>query len=268
MVQSRYQALNLSFEQAEVVYRFEQERDTHSGEHFFSQWEAWDFEMVTFKDILKEEQLAIYLRNHEEEVKAYEKQLVEEDNSEVQLKQLSYMTRMLAYYRDELIPGLRKSEELRRYVSIAGIGENNKLKYLKEEYRKYLPGIRTRILVNHFRQNRTFKPNELKHALLRYSINDVWPDYERFYRSMDTPTRAVADYLSDKVTRYFGEIKDLLEQSLHDRQRFMDNLSKEFFGNIGGWHVYKEITPEEELKAFRMSLLLIDTSVQNTHLNL
>lgn len=268
MIQSRYEAYNLSFEQAQAVSRFEQERDASSGEHFFSQWEAWDFEMVTFREILNEEQLALYLRNHEAEVKAYEKQLIEQDNSEMQIRQLTYMTRILAYYRDELIPGLWKSEELRRYVSIAGIGENNKLKYLKEELRKYLPGIRTRILINHFRQNKTFRPNALKHALLMHSINDVWPDYDQFYHSMDTPTKAMADFLEHKVARYFRDIKKILEQSLKERQHFVDSLFKEFFSHEGGWHAYIETTPEQELKTFSMSLLLLDTSVLNTHLNL
>lgn len=268
MVQSRYQPYNLTFEQAEAIHQFEQERDAHdlSWKHFFSQWEEWDFEMVSFREILKEEQLALYLSNHEAEVKAYEKQLVEQDNSETQMKQLAYATRMLDYYRNELIPGLWKSEELRRYVSIAGIGENNKLNYLKEELKKYLPGIRKQILVNHFRQNKTYRPNELKCALLRHSINDVWPDYASFYHSMDTPSRAVADFLNDKVARYFTEIKQLLEQSIKHRQDFIDSLYKEFFSNEGGWHVHREITPEEELKIFRMSLFLADTSVLNTHI--
>ena len=261
MVQLRYQSYNLSLEQAEAVYRFERERDSYSEKHFFSQWEEWDYEMATFREILKDEQLALYLSNHEAEVKAYEKQLIEQDDIEMQVKQLNYQTRIHAYYRDELIPGLRKSEELRRYVFIVGLGEKNKLNYLKEEFRKYLPGVRTQILISHFRHNRTFRPNELKHALLRHSINDLWPDYEPFYHSMDTPTKAVADYLEHKVARYFMDIKKLLEQNIKDRQRFMESLSKEFFSNMGGWHVYKEITPEEELKTFSMSLLLLDPGV-------
>ncbi|SIN68629.1 hypothetical protein [Chitinophaga niabensis] len=270
MVQSRYHAYNLSFEQAEAVYRFEQERDAHalSWKHFFSQWEEWDFEMATFREILKEEQLALYLSNHEVEVKAYEKELIEQDNSEMQVKQLTYTARMLAYYKDELIPGLQKKEEVRRYVSIACMGEKNKLNYLQEELKKYLPGVRKEILINHFRQYKTFRPNELKHALLRHSINDVWPDYEKFYQSMDAPTRAIADFLESKVTGYFRDIKKLLEQSIKDRQHFADSLYKEFYSNEGGWHVYRETTPEKELKTFCMSILLISTSVLYTHLNL
>lgn len=268
MVQSRYHPYNFSFEQAEAVYGFEQERDASSGTNFFSQWEEWDFEMATFREILNEEQLALYLVNHEAEVKAYEKQLTEQDNSETQIKQLTYMTRMLAYYRNELIPGLQKNEEVRRYLSIARIGENNKLNYLKEEFKQYLPGVRKQTLINHFRQNRTFRPNALKHALLMHSINDVWPDYEPFYHSMDTPTRAVADFLEHKVTRYFAEIKKILEQNIAHRQGFMDRLFKEFFSHEGGWHVYRETTPEAALKTFSMSLLLLETSVLNTHLNL
>ncbi|WP_343306839.1 hypothetical protein AAHN97_06965 [Chitinophaga niabensis] len=267
MIQSRYQAYNLSFEQAEMVNRFEQERDASSMEHFFSQWEEWDFEMVTFREILNEEQLALYLVNHEAEVKAYEKQLTEQDNSETQMKQLAYMTSILAYYRNELVPGLQKNEDLRRYVTIVRM-RDTKFNYLKEEFKQYLTGARKQILINHFRQNRTFRPNALKHALLMHSINDVWPDYEQFYHSMDTPTRAVADFLENKVTRYFSDIKKILEQSLRERQGFMDSLYKEFFSHEGGWHAYIAITPEKELKTFSMSLLLMETSVLNTHLNL
>jgi len=260
MVQSRYQPYNLSLEQAEAVCRFEQERDIPSMKHFFSQWEEWDFEMVTFREILDAEQLALYLVNHEAEVKAYEKQLIEQDNSETQIKQLTYTTRMHAYYKNELVPGLQKDENVGRYLTITRMMDN-KFTYLKEECKQYLSGIRKQILINHFRQNRTFRPNELKHALLRHSINDVWPDYESFYHSMDIPTKAVAEFLEEKVTRYFSPIKNLLEQSIKDRQRFVEGLSKEFFSDMSGWHVYKEVTPEEELKSFSMSLLLMDTSV-------
>lgn len=43
LARSRYQYLNLTYEQAEKIYKYEQERDTYSDKHFFSDWEEWDY---------------------------------------------------------------------------------------------------------------------------------------------------------------------------------------------------------------------------------
>ena len=39
LVQGRYQYLNLTYEQAEKIYKYEQDKDTYSDKHFFSAWE-------------------------------------------------------------------------------------------------------------------------------------------------------------------------------------------------------------------------------------
>lgn len=262
-VQERYPIYNLSFEQAEKVYQFEQERDAHSEKDFFSEWEQWDFELATFREILKGEQLALYLSNHEAEIKAHEQHLIKEDNSERQLKQLEYVNRIIDYFQHEFVPGLLKNETVRR-VAFVMYMEGNKLTYLEKEYKKHCAGIKKQIHIKHFRHNRTFRPNELKQALLHHSINYIWPNYDQFYHSTDKATQAVGDFLYERISRYFKSEHAFLTQAIEENQRFMNALFKEFFGDMSGWHAYIEPSREDELKSFCMSLLLLDAGAKES----
>lgn len=52
---------------------------------------------------------------------------------------------------------------------------------------------------------------------------------------------------------------------MKNKKQFFDNLYQEFYGKErGGWHVVIHTSPEEELSAVYMSLLLTDASVLNT----
>ncbi|MRG45218.1 hypothetical protein GFS24_08835 [Chitinophaga sp. SYP-B3965] len=261
LVQGRYQQYNLSFEQAEKICRFEQERDAPSDKHFFSQWEQWDFELVTFREVLQGEQLALYLSDHEAEIKAYEQYLINEDNSERQLKQLQYVNRIIDLHQNEFVPGLLKQEQVRMAISYMRM-EGNKLTYLKEEYKKHYTSVKKEIQISYFRQNRTFRPNELKQALLHHSLNYIWPNYASFYRGADKATQAVGDFLCERAMRYFKSEQAFLAQVAKGNQARMNTLYKEFFGEMSGWHVHIEPSPEEELKSFCMGLILLDAGAE------
>lgn len=49
LVKDRNHALNLTFEQAEEVYKYEQDKDIGSEKLYFSTWEEWDYELSSFK---------------------------------------------------------------------------------------------------------------------------------------------------------------------------------------------------------------------------
>lgn len=49
LVKERYHALNLTFEQAEQVYKFEEDKSIYSEKHYFSTWEEWDYELLTLR---------------------------------------------------------------------------------------------------------------------------------------------------------------------------------------------------------------------------
>lgn len=260
LVQGRYQQYNLSFEQAEKVYQFELDRDAPSDKHFFTQWELWDFELVTFKEILNEEQLTLYLSEHEREMREHEKFLIEQDNSEYQLKQLEYANGIIDFYKNDFIPSVRMNENIRMYMASV-LFEMHKVTYLKEEFRKYLSTTKREILISSFRNNRTFKPNELKQTLLWHRINSIWPNYQQFYNNMDKPTQGVADFLYERLMLGFKDKNELLTLNINRKKHFLGDIFAKFYGDIGGWHVtIGELSPEEELRSFCMSVLLLDNT--------
>ncbi|PSL44252.1 hypothetical protein CLV51_106118 [Chitinophaga niastensis] len=63
-----------------------EDKDAYSEEHAFSIWEGLDFELTTFKEILKDEQLEIFLVHLQ--VQDNERHMTEQDNSDRQLRQL------------------------------------------------------------------------------------------------------------------------------------------------------------------------------------
>ena len=79
LVKERFGHLNLTFEQAEKVYLHEKEEMIPSEKHFFSAWEKWDFDLSSFRKILDKKQLQIFEKGHQENIKRYEKSLVEND---------------------------------------------------------------------------------------------------------------------------------------------------------------------------------------------
>lgn len=48
LVKDRNYALNLTFEQAEEVFKFEQSKSSYSEKFYFSTWEELDYELSTF----------------------------------------------------------------------------------------------------------------------------------------------------------------------------------------------------------------------------
>ncbi|HEX8356542.1 MAG TPA: hypothetical protein VF610_03990 [Segetibacter sp.] len=48
LVRNRYEYLNLTYEQAEEIHKYQQDKDTYSNKHFFSFWEEQDYELTIF----------------------------------------------------------------------------------------------------------------------------------------------------------------------------------------------------------------------------
>lgn len=258
LVKQRYGAYNLSYEQAEQVYRYEEDKSAHSEEHFFSAWEELDFELATFKEILQGEVLALFLSHHQARVQEMERQMREGDDGEWQMKNLKYASEISRYYKEVFIPSLWKNADARTFQRFMFMDED-KIIYLKAQYRKYLAARRKEILVSHYRHNKTLRPNELKQQLLHHSNAIVWPDYYKFYRKADVPTKSVGDFLYKHVTYRQERMNEFIKRSMEESKRFFNDLFKQYFGDARGWHVISSnLSEEEEIGNFRMNLLLLD----------
>jgi len=168
LVRDRNQYLNLTFEQAERVYKYEQDKDTYSEKHFFSVWEEWDYELTTFREILHDDQLKNYETFLRENIQRYEQSLIEQDGEKA--NEIAHNEELINFYETQFLPDFFKDPFLRFcWLSI----DRAKIEYLRKEYKRFLNDTKKSILTSHFRHNRTFKPNELKASLLRLKLSYI-----------------------------------------------------------------------------------------------
>lgn len=231
-IQRRYQAthgLRLTFEQAEKIYEFEQVKDMPSDKHYFSIWEELDFEYTTFADILSPEQFDTYKLKHQELIRLNEHQLAQQDQE--YSSPLESAKELLLFYENTLVPEIA-TQRLKFWNIING--EQEKIEYLKAEYRKYLTNRRKFILSDHFRNGKTLQPRLLQLSLLNHKMCCLVPDYSSFRASMDQPTTVVAEYLETKLKKVAMRIIDPLNNAL----KILQERNREHDKNdIKGWHV-------------------------------
>jgi hypothetical protein len=254
LVRDRHQYLNLTYEQAEKVYKYEQDKDTYSDKHYFSAWEEWDYELTTFREILTGEQLKNYEASLQANIQHFEQSLIEQDNEKT--NEVAYNEELLRFYETHLLPELFEDHFLRFGWLLS---DKAKVEYLRNEHKHFLNDTKKEILTNHFRHNRTLKPNELKASLLRYKLLSAFPDYTSFKYKMDEPTRSVAQYLEQKLQYLPEETENLLTRKFQELKEFNNANLKKHYGDIRGWHVIAgRSSPEEERKHRNMTLLLLN----------
>lgn len=255
LVKQRYPALNLTFEQAEQVYRYEQETRTYSLKHSFSVWEEWDYELTTFRQILDTDQIRIYENNLAESVKSYENDLVEQDSERT--NKIEYYNEILNYYENIFLPDFFKDPFLSSFIWLNP--DKAKIEFLRAEYKSFLNDTKKAILTNHFRYYRSFKPNELKESLLQHKLCYLWPNYLSFKYSMDEATKAVDFYIKNKIKQFPETTEALVTNRLAGLKTFNESNFKKYHQETKGWHfVIGQLTSEEEREHRVMTLLLLD----------
>lgn len=256
LVQDRHQYLSLTYEQAEKIYRFEQDKDIYSNKHFFSFWEERDYELATFSEILNDEQLRIYKTFFKKGIEGYERSLIELDTKKA--NEIAYNEELLNFYETQFFPEFFKDPfHLLHFGSF--YNEKSKIEFLKAEYKRFLNDTKREILTSHFRHSRTFQPNELKVSLLRHKLSCVLPSYISFKQQMDEPTKAVTYYLKQKLRYLPDKTEELLKRKFKESKEFNKINRQKHFGKIKGWLVIAEhLTVEEEKERRRMTFLLFD----------
>lgn len=252
-VQSRYKATNridLTKDQAEKVFLYEQEKNSGSSKYFFSTWEELDYEEVKFREILTSSQFDNYMSDRPDHLKQIEDSLIENDKQ--YLPQLNAAEERLDYYKNNFVPSLRRNLMLSHAVLNS---EKEKVDFLKSEYKKYLVDAKRQILVNHFRHSKTFQPIVLKLNLLLHEEMCLLPDYLSFKAVMDPATKAVADFLIEKLAIVSQNLSDAIKQTMSDLKLFNARNIAKHMGEVRGWHATIQIDNEKEQL---MSVVLFD----------
>jgi hypothetical protein len=150
------------------------------------------------------------------------------------------------------IPSLRK--ELFTFYN-AFNPEREKVNFLKSEYKIFLTDEKKQILVNHFRHSKTLQPTILKLSLLRHEQICLVPDYFAFKRTFDTATKAVANFLLEKLLRISDNLSDALKQAMNELKEFDTKNTAKHMGEVRGWHVPLPVNDKTEELMF---VLLLD----------
>lgn len=225
--------IELTDQQAEKVLSYEAEKSSGSSSYFFSAWEELDYEQDKFQEILTPAQFADYLSGKPARIKQIEKSLI--DNDQQYLSQLNAVEERMIYYQETLIPALRN--DLRVYCSNFLYGKE-KVDFLRSEFKKYLADSKRRMLVEHYRHNKTFQPTVLKVSLLLHKQACLYPDYFSFKATMDAPTKAVADYLFERLLRIAEELQNALKDTMDKLKDFSTSNFVKHFGEPQGWHAF------------------------------
>jgi hypothetical protein len=258
LVQDRHQYLHLSFEQAEKIFRYEKDRDNFSYKHHLTVWEEWEYERTVYREILDSEQYKNYERLMESGT-PHEQVLIEQDKETATA--IPFVEEQLRFYENEFLIALFKQGV---FQPAALLPEKSKTAYLRNEYASFLNDTKKRIIVNHFRNYRAFRPNELKLSLLQHQAAYIIPDYFSFRNQMDTPTRAVAEFM---LQQYLYVNTEPLACKLAEVKTYNKALSiRQYGGEIPGWHVGEAppLSPKEARELHTMIWLLADIHKYNT----
>ncbi|HEY0769448.1 MAG TPA: hypothetical protein VGD31_03880 [Sphingobacteriaceae bacterium] len=254
LVSTRNHYLNLTFEQAEKVYKFEQDKGIYSESQIFSAWEFLDYEKTVFGEILNAEQFEKYLEHISENIKHIEQGLIEQDRERINY--IAYYKEIISFYETHILPDLFNSA----FIHVNWfLNDKPKVVYLRSAYQQFLNERKKEILINHFRYNRTFKPNELKVSLLRHKFAYIFPDYGAFKFKMDEPTKAIARYLTTKYQQLPKQLEELFESKFAELKDFNQKKNKKYFGERNSAIIIEtQLTEEERKEHLSMSFLLLD----------
>lgn len=257
IVKDRYHSLQLTFEQAEQVYKFEQDKGVYSADHSFSFWEERDYDYSMFKKVLNPEQLVIFEEWRNNTLESYQRSLVEQDQRN--LIEIERHQQLFNYYNEQLLPTFFDNAVIMAFPMFSK--DKMKIDFLKAEYKQFLNEQKKRILVSHFRDNRIFAPNQLKASMLRHNLDYLWPEYDHFKSLMDEPTKSIAYYLTNQFRHYFNEYKDIVEKQFKALEVFQrENYSLHYGTTKDGWRreIVIETNLEEQREYTTMCLLLLD----------
>ncbi|RYZ79714.1 MAG: hypothetical protein EOP04_27245 [Proteobacteria bacterium] len=256
IIQDRYHPYKITLAQAQLIEKYEQEKNSFPSEHYLSVWEEMDYERSYFQEIFTAKQMKVYEEHHQNAVDRYRDSLIEGDSRHQ--KEVGYLEEQLHFVENKLLPSLQGKEMMMLNVWIRD--EPTKYAFLRSEYQQFLLRHKAQIITAHFRHYRTYQPTLLKASLLRHDILSLWPDYAHFKGSVDEPTKAVANHLEQKVKRVPDDTASFIQKKMQPFSAFHSKLFKKYYGNEGGWHVIvDERSEKEQMMNLLMGILLLES---------
>jgi hypothetical protein len=257
LVKDRYQTLNLTFEQAALVYKFEKEKTGLSNKHYFSAWEEWDYDLFFFKKILSPEQFSIFEQEKNKAIENYRLEEIRLDANEE--KEIELLTEQVKYYKEQFLPDFFSHPVCE--ISTSFWNDKAKIDLLRTEYKSFSADTKKFMLTQHFRHYRTCKPNQLEAALLWHKLSYLWPDYFSFKAQMDFPTKTIAEYIEQKVKHVYKVYDDFVKNKLEALRTYNRNSFERHYGDMlhnSNTFFTKLSNPDDVMENRAMCVVLLD----------
>ncbi|ANI88619.1 hypothetical protein A9P82_04545 [Arachidicoccus ginsenosidimutans] len=265
IVQMRYNFLNLSFEQAEKVLAFEDEKDFYTTKYALNVWEEQDLMYDYFKRALDKTQFEKLNRWYNQQEENYKKQLLEDDGKRIVW--IHYYEELIETYQKQIIPKFIK-KTFDSYISLPLFQEKIKIDYLKHEYKKYLESEKIHIFSAHFREYRTYAPNRLKEVLLIHKRKYISPNYLSFKHFMDEPTKAIADFLLKSLNYIDREHQTFFDSIKMEWESVVEKIKiKHIKEDVKGWTTVIKNSEQEIKEQNIMQVILFDKDFYNYQAN-
>jgi hypothetical protein len=258
LVQSRFEWLKLTDEQAHAIHKYERNVESVPVEgNFPSFWEEKEIESHYFKEVLDSQQFAEYKKQIGRQIADAEEGLIQADKDA--LNEIKYVSKLLTYYKEERVPKLIEHR--------GKLGEREgthlKLDYLKAEYQNYLRRQWKELCIGHFRNARDLQPNKFKEEQLRHEIEKVYPTYFCLKSKADEATRAVAKSMVSDLGYYMNKYQQFIDKENESMRLATDAIFEEFHPkhDRNGWHIIEmgsNRSEREKLEDGFLSYMLID----------
>ena len=251
MIQDLNRDLQLSFEQAEAIHKFQKLEYFEGMNDYPTDWEAADLEKLFYKKILLPKQFEVYEGNAEVRKINHIKWLrdTEADNA-IQYKML---LETIDYYKATLIPSLAA-----HLIEIKSLMQKYQ-EQLLPKYVLFVKNIRNRALIQHVRNTRTFQPDSLETILLRAESYFVWPVYDWFRNTMDEETAKIDKQLDTALESFKDKHHDVLRFHLEALSAFQSRLNQKYYpGPPQGLLIFSspEVPYQIQLNNFLKSMVI------------
>ncbi len=252
LVRSRYSYIDVSFDQAEKLLKYEE-----TEFEFTTFWDEIERERKFMKSILRKDQYLKYLPFLDKRVKNEEKSI--KSNIKLSAKQVNYLMEQKALTIKEFVPQMK---ELRLdFDKVLSKADKVKLDSIDRDYSQAIKEKRAKnftVLRGHYKN---LNPKVFEEWELRTDIEELIPNPSILYSN--TGYQNSTKTLNDIIGKYNDEINLFLKKTLEIEQSYWQknnellnrhfNLDKE----PNGWRIEIEMEEEESNfeRIFRFLLL-------------
>ncbi len=242
-VKASYHWLNLTGEQVQKIYHFEQSLHDFPIGHSLSSWEEDDYILDVFESILDKKQFKSFLKWQSDSIKS---RITHYKNTDKEQQQYIILQQKLNEWFTKKLSSKAFHKEFHIYRYLIG-EQQSKIDYLKSEYQICLRTKKSRIIKNHYQEYKRFAPIRLELELLKCTVDEIIPQYDLFSFYTEPETLAIGEMLIKKFGFIYEHHQHYFTRLDKDWAIFEKQTKKKYVKEVKGGFKYTIQTSEEEI---------------------